>query len=135
MLIQPTAALAAPEHLSRYTKSLSLIAWVLLHFIFFIMLSVYYFLTEVRVKFIPCCGSTVTELEMLVKKEQCTLFLWAFCFWKRGQAFTNAKHKLSLNLAFQKILALETLNPFLFLKIKTSLWLSASESWTSDIKN
>lgn len=99
------------------------------------MLSVYYFLTEVRVKFIPCCGSTVTELEMLVKKEQCTLSLWAFCFCESGQVFTNAKHKLYCKLSLSEDLALETLNSFLFLKIKTSLWLSASESWTSDIKN
>lgn len=77
-------------------------SWTLQHFIFLIMLSEYYFLTEVRVKFVPCCGSTVTKLEMLVKKEQCTLLSRAFCFCKRGQVFTNAKHKFSCKLSLSE---------------------------------
>lgn len=77
-------------------------SWALLHFIFLIMLSVYYFLTMVRVKFIPFRGSTVTEPEMLVKKEQCTSFSWAFCFCQRGQVFRNAKHNLSCKLSLSE---------------------------------
>lgn len=101
-LNQSTAAPAAPEHLSRYTESLPWTAGHCCTFIFLIILSVYYFLTMVRVKFIPFRGSTVTELEMLVKKEQCTSFSWAFCFCQRGQVFRNAKHNLSCKLSLSE---------------------------------
>lgn len=39
---------------------------------------------------------------MLVKKGWGTLFSWAFFFCKRGQVFTNAKHKLSCKLTIYK---------------------------------
>lgn len=61
-------------------------SWALLHFIFLFVLAGCCFLIEVRPKFIPCymCESTVTELEMLAVKGQCTSLSWAFWFCQGG---------------------------------------------------
>ena len=111
-------------------------SWALLHFVFLFMLAVCYFLIEVKLKFIPCwtCESTVTELEMLVEKAQCTSLSWAFCFCQGGNFPEMLSVTYLVNWAFLKLLALRTPNSVLSLKKKNSLWLRASEPCTSDIE-
>lgn len=110
-------------------------SWALQHFIFLIMLSVYYFLTEIRVKFFHVVEAQSLSLKCWLRRDGVLCFHGLSAFAKGSKFSQMLSINCLVNWAFQKVLALETLNSFLFLKIKIILWYSALESWTSYFKN